>query len=70
MTENAWSDEERAAIDAWEFGKAKLRRLIYRDHLERMRSYPELAALYVAVHAAMPPRCFATRPICRAGWRR
>lgn len=50
MAEDTWSEPERAAIDAWEFGKARLRRLIHRDHLEHMKSYPALRDFYLAVH--------------------
>lgn len=51
MAESTWTGHERAAIDAWEFGKARLRRLIHRDHLKRMTSYPQLRDFYLAVHS-------------------
>ena len=51
MAEDTWSVQERAAIDAWESGKARLRSLIHRDHLKHMKSYPQLREFYLAVHS-------------------
>ncbi len=55
MADNAWTGQERAAIDAWELAKARLRRLIHRDHLERMAPHPQLRDFYLAVHSRDAP---------------
>jgi hypothetical protein len=51
MAEPVWTEQERAAIDAWEFSKAELRRVIHSDHDKRLQAYPELRELYLAVHS-------------------